>query len=205
MPEWDDLLANARVERDARTEELRRLEAVAAATADDLAVRRAKAEGDYVRIVEVFQRELHPSDYPLVQLTRTKKPLVGSRFKKARVLFIAGAGSEWWEVNKGYGPRSNYSRTLVVGPGIKPGIWGGDSLSYEQYRLLASTPEAIHGLKTMLLITRASENFSRHFLTFCCEHLRIGRPSTARTSNFAWMSRRRARRPCVGTGSHNRY
>jgi hypothetical protein len=149
MPEWDDLLADARAKRDAQTEELRRLEAARRVTADDLAVRRAKAEGDYVRTVAVFQRELHPSDYPLVQLTRTKKPLVGSQFKKARVLFIARAGSEWWEVNKGYGPRSNYSRTLVVGPEIKPGIWGGDSLSYEQYRLLASTSEPIHGLKAM--------------------------------------------------------
>ena len=35
MPEWDDLLAHARAKRDARTEELRRLEAAQLATADD--------------------------------------------------------------------------------------------------------------------------------------------------------------------------
>jgi hypothetical protein len=198
MPEWDDLLANARAKRDARTEELRRLEAAQFVAADDLAGRRAKAEGDYVRTVEVFQRELHPSDYPLVQLTRTKKPLIGSQFKKARVLFIAGAGSEWWEVNKGYGQDPITHELSLSVRGSSRGSGEATRSPMSSTGCLRRRPSRFTASRRCSLITRASGNPLRYFLTFCCEHLRIGRPSTAPTSNFAWMSRRRARRPCGG-------
>jgi hypothetical protein len=147
MPEWDDLVARAKAERDAREEERKTQEAEQRAAAEDLKMRRNKAEADYVRTVEVFQRELNSDDYRGVRLKRKKKPLIGSQFKETHLLFIVGAASEWWAVGEGRGPRSTFPRNLVLGPGIKPGIVPGESISYEFYQSLATTPEPIHGLK----------------------------------------------------------